>query len=801
MPLILGLLLMVLPAAAGAAAYFADTSGAGTVCTAGSPCKEFHTLIERSLSAGDTLHLQCGDTYRETQSSITPPSSGTSANRLTLQAYGPCYERTGVHTGANNASTLTDSGASFTSGNPVQAGDRLFNLTKGAHCYVKTVTASTITCANTLSHTLDSHWDTGDRYEVHNKPIVTHASLFNAGWSCSGGVCSHATTMNAGRHVWFDGRSTNPQVHDGSTCNASAMGAAGVEDGDYCTTGSTLYVKTATNPATRWTTPGVEVVHLFDNQTTLLAMQTRNHWTIRDIAIEKVYGTPLSIGSSAPGGGGNTNITVLNVRLGQSQRRNCIINLGADPPDPTKCYGLNTYQWMSGDDRGGQLLTMGSSVSASTGMLIDGLLGHDCENNCLSITGTKAFSGTIRNSEIFNNNHSVMNTGFSGGPRTLTIEQNTLHGCTTCWHSGHISGDTYTATFRNNFVYDSPVGDDPRHFVHDGRADPYTIFLEDPGTYTITGNVVVDSGHAFRLKHGTHTFTKNVLVGNSHSGINANGAARVRLNDNIIAHNGGSTVNSSHFQVGCQSAPCPDLIFENSASDNNKFHPSSGTNIGFMSGQATEVKSLSAWQGVSNGDRNSTTSADCFVSAPTNDFNLAVGCNDIAATRGPFRELTVSSAAMQGTTITAVWQMGGIQPISRCTGTEATVTYNTVGQTEGACTPHASLGNQTTQAMLVAPAAGTTVALSGGYGYVEDSTCIGGCRGGISMPAPRSLVPSRLAVRVGSRPRAGCRIRRAMSAAFPVGAIASWSPPSVGKSNPSARRPSVSPPVPMADRP
>lgn len=741
MSLLLFFLLVFLPVPGWATAYFADPAGSGTTCTAGAPCKDFHTLFERTLSPGDTLNLTCGKTYRETQSSITPgtTSNGTASNRITLQATGPCYERKGVHTGGNNVPTLTDTSATFTAGNAVQPGDRLFNLTKGAQCNVQTVTATSVTCAETLSHTLDTDWDTGDRYVVHNKPIVTHASLFNAGWSCSGGVCSHPTTKNAGRHVWFDGRSTNPQVHDGSTCNATAMGAAGVEDGDYCTTNTTLYVKTGENPATRWTTPGVEVVHLFDNQTKVLAMSNRHDWMVKDIAMEKVNGTPISWGGLS---GGVQNVTLLNVRLGQSQRRNCLIDLGADPPDPTKCYGLHTYQWMSGDDRGGELITMGSSVSASANVIIDGLLGHDCENNCISLTGTQSWEGKIRNSELFNNNHSIINSGFSTGARILTIENNTLHHCTTCWHT-NATGTTQTVTFKNNLVYDVAVVNDPKHFVYDGRTDPFGIYLQDKGTYTHIGNIVIGGGHGFRVDQGTHVFLKNVIVGNSHSGINASGSATVQLNDNILADNGGSTVNSSSFQVGCNKSPCPDTLFEKSGSNNNKFSPPSGTNIGWMSGQADEVKSLVDWQGVSNGDLGSTTSAECFVSAATQDFNLAVGCNDIGASRGPFRELTFSSAAMVGTSLNAVWSIGGIEPISKCRASLATVTYDGVGQTEGACVGLQSLRNQTT--MVIggpAPAANAMVQLKGEPGMVEDSTCIGGAKGACLNATSRAFGPT-----------------------------------------------------------
>lgn len=719
--------------------YYASPTGSGTACTLGSPCT-FNTLITRSLSANDNLYLECNNIYRETNESISPIASGTPGNRITLQSYGACYKRRGTHTGSNNSASLTDANANFTSGTAVQQGHRLFNLTNGSMCYVNTVSTNTLTCANTLSNTLDQTFDTGDRYEVENKPIVTHASLFNSGWSCTSGVCSHSVTMNPGRHVWFDGRSVNPQVHTGGTCSQTAMQSGGVGDGQFCTTSSTLYVKTATNPATRWTKPGVEVVHLFGNQTTLLGMSNKHDWTIKDIAIEKVYGTPISWGSTTLTPGGVVNVTIQNVRLGQSQRRNCIINLNADPPDPTKCYQLNTYQWMSGDPRGGQLLTMGSSKSASTGVLVDGLLGHDCENNCISITGSQSFTGTIKNSEIFNNNHSIMNTGFDTGSRFLTIENNTLHGCSTCWHTGGDGLSNHNVDFRNNLIYNVTVIDDLKHFVHDGRADPFGLLVQDPGDYRWDNNIIIDGAHGVRMSKGNHIFTKNVIVGNTNTGINANNTAKVRLKDNIIADNG-TGFSSSQFQVGCQFAPCPSSIFQDSASNNNKFNPPTGTNIGFMSGAADENKTLADWQALTTGDSTSVTSADCFVNAAGMDFNLADGCNDIAAKRGPFREITFASGTMQGSTIVSSWNVGGLPPLTKCTSSLADVVYGAAAQTEGACTANLPITNQTNQAVAAVPTAGTAVTLAADYGYVEDNTCIGGTTGPCLRTKSRAFLP------------------------------------------------------------
>lgn len=69
---------------------------------------------------------------------------------------------TGTHTGANNASALTDSGASFTSD---LIGCLITNDTDGSWGIVRNQTATTIT--TTLSGGTDNDFDTSDAYTVH----------------------------------------------------------------------------------------------------------------------------------------------------------------------------------------------------------------------------------------------------------------------------------------------------------------------------------------------------------------------------------------------------------------------------------------------------------------------------------------------------------------------------------------------------------------------------------------------------------------------------------------------------------
>lgn len=71
---------------------------------------------------------------------------------------------TGSHDGSNNASVLTDSGASWTTNQWV--GYRLYNVTDGSSGAITANTGTTITA--TLSGGTDNDWDTSDVYEIRH---------------------------------------------------------------------------------------------------------------------------------------------------------------------------------------------------------------------------------------------------------------------------------------------------------------------------------------------------------------------------------------------------------------------------------------------------------------------------------------------------------------------------------------------------------------------------------------------------------------------------------------------------------
>jgi hypothetical protein len=708
------LCLLLAPQLSWATAYYAEASGSdANNCTSGAKCQSFSRLVERSLAPGDTLNLKCGETYREADGAISAQSSGTSSSRITVQSYGTCFSQRGVHEGSNNAASLVDVGVNFVAIG-VTPGMTVFNNTDASSCNVTSITTTTtindtLVCAMGLAMGLENTWDVGDRYLIDNRPIVTHASLFSSGWTNQGSnVWSHSVNSTPHRHVWINGWSPNSAAWAG-TCSAGAM--VGAADQQFCATSTTLFIKSTSNPASRWTSPGVEVIHGSSvTKTTLFHLNTEQWWTVKNITLEKVYGRLMVLTGS--------NNRVENVRLSWSQRKNC----------GTNCWQGQDYPWLAnGDERGGSILQVNSP---STGTVITGLLGTDCDNNCLTFSGTGSITASVSETEIYNNDHSSINTGLSAGSgatRTITFDRLNLHAAASFFHSDN-NGATQTLTVTNSLFYDTRAIDDPRMFHPAGREDPFGIFLEDTpaSTYTFRDSLITTGGHGIRIRFGSLTLTRVVIEGNAQTGVHANHTSSVRINDSIIANNGSGTVGPSNFQVGCSFTPCTDVTFT-STSNNNKFHQPSGTSFGYLSGVDTSI-SLADWQSRFGGNGSSVTTVACFVSASGLDYNLTTGCDDIAALRGPFREITVSKGTLVGTTLTATTTFAGPAPLSTCKATSFTVEYGNVPQTITECiaAPPQALGNIVELEMATAAASGATVELRGNYGAVEDSQRIGG---------------------------------------------------------------------------
>lgn len=724
-----------------AADWYIENAGSdANNCTSAAKCRTFERLIERPLSPGDNLLLKAGEIYREEPSFIVATTSGTQAAPITLSAWGNLFRHEGVHAGSAGAANLVATGRDFSASGVSAAlmtrGVTLLNLTDGSTCNVTSVSTTTSTndtlvCAMGLAGGQSNNWQVGDRYRIDNWPIVSQASLWNSGWTNEGSnVWSHVFTTHPGRMVWINGWSPHSALHNG-TCSAAGMASA--TDRQWCAICNSgtaqscgpgkVYVKSTSNPATRWTHPGVEVAHLVDDGQTVFQGSTRSWWIISTVAFEKSKGTLMSaIGN---------NITVQGLRIGWPQRHMCTSGTG--------CWENNSYPWMSGqDERGSEALSFGNTSAPQTGLVLSDVLLYECENNCLTFSGHNAISATITDLEIFGSIHSAINSGLSGATtatRNLILTRLNLHGNVVHWHSG-ATGVVHTVLVQNSLFTDAVpgAGADPRAFSRgEGRTDPYGIFLEDGGTYTHQNNLIVNNaGHGMRLKEGTHYIKNTVIRGNTNTGVNASSTARVRLNNSILADNGSSTVTTSRFQIGCQFTPCSASLFQDSASNTNKFRQPSGANFAAFSGSSCGAASncasvsLADWRNITGGDGASVTTDDCFVDAPGLDFNLATGCDDIAAPRGPFRDITPTSSESTGATLRTTWSAGSGLPVSACDATDATVTYNAASQTTQACVAGSPSSNATTMTMGAAPGVGATVLMGGAYGLVEDSTRIGG---------------------------------------------------------------------------
>jgi Ca2+-binding RTX toxin-like protein len=75
--------------------------------------------------------------------------------------FNPAPNMFGQHTGANDAATLTNSGASFSSS---AIGSRVENIDDGSSCEVTATSATTLTCV--LAGGTENKWDTGDFYRL-----------------------------------------------------------------------------------------------------------------------------------------------------------------------------------------------------------------------------------------------------------------------------------------------------------------------------------------------------------------------------------------------------------------------------------------------------------------------------------------------------------------------------------------------------------------------------------------------------------------------------------------------------------
>jgi hypothetical protein len=125
----------------------------------------------------DTTSAFITETDKAADNQTTADQTSSSASWTGLSS------ATGTHTGSNNASVLTDSGASFTTNELI--GKVVENTTDGSSGTITANTATTVTA--TLSGGNDNDWDTSDAYtietNVKQKCAVTTSATGKKGYA------------------------------------------------------------------------------------------------------------------------------------------------------------------------------------------------------------------------------------------------------------------------------------------------------------------------------------------------------------------------------------------------------------------------------------------------------------------------------------------------------------------------------------------------------------------------------------------------------------------------------------------
>src|SRR3990167_340029 len=124
-------------------------------------------------TAGATVTVQNAVTVKVTAKDATTLAA-IDAARVLMEANSVA---TGTHTGANGASTLTDSSKSFTTNELVNY--RIYNTIDGSDGLITANTATTVTA--TLSGGTDNDWDTSDAYIIVAKPALNPVSITRSG--------------------------------------------------------------------------------------------------------------------------------------------------------------------------------------------------------------------------------------------------------------------------------------------------------------------------------------------------------------------------------------------------------------------------------------------------------------------------------------------------------------------------------------------------------------------------------------------------------------------------------------------
>ena len=140
-------------------------------------------------TAGVTVIVQNAVTVKVTAKDATTLAA-IDAARVLIEANSVA---TGTHTGANGASTLTDSSKSFTTNELVNY--RIYNTTDGSDGLITANDATTVTA--TLSGGTDNDWDTSDAYIIVAKPALNPVSITRSGTTATATHRNHGLANGA----------------------------------------------------------------------------------------------------------------------------------------------------------------------------------------------------------------------------------------------------------------------------------------------------------------------------------------------------------------------------------------------------------------------------------------------------------------------------------------------------------------------------------------------------------------------------------------------------------------------------
>lgn len=489
------------------------------------------------------------------------------------------------------------------------------------------ITTAFDTKANGVTYTSDS---------APTKWRLRGSELFASGWTDEGGsVWSHSLSTDPGVMVTFDEVLQAAWIEDG-TCPTALD-----TDNEFCVSGSTLYVQSATNPASRWTSPGVEVVQGLAEASstfnTMLMHLSHNNTVVEHVDAMHAGNTLIQIAGD--------NITLQDFRVGFSvhdANRSCANNMPCTD-------GRQVVAIAAGADNGtmrrGVIHNAGrdgfnfSATGGNNTWLIEDVEIYNAFNH--GATGVIGSTGTITNVTMRNLYlHDVC--GFIGYANSAADKQIVSLTVERSWGTAQVkSGD---ARVKSYWSCGAAAND---AFIRDnGSTAASTVIVRN----NILGPDIDLGIYTEGLSNdANYTIEQNLIYGILNFGIDFSRIdPMTAVQDNIVTATGG-TGPFADFLVGClNSTDCPDFTSRSFAAfDHNLYDPNAGTDVGFIAG--TGGRTLAQWRTDTGADANSLEADPLLVDPNNDDFHLAaaspaIGAGSTGDDIGPFATLpTVSS--------------------------------------------------------------------------------------------------------------------------------------------------------------